>query len=37
MKKYFVYGYEAKPAGCSDYNMFMKANMKLTDIYLTRD
>ena len=31
------YGYEAKPAGCSDYNMFMKANMKLTDIYLTRD
>ena len=30
------YGYEAKPAGCSDYNMFMKANMKLTDIYLTR-
>ena len=31
------YGYESKPAGCSDYNMFMKANMKLTDIYLTRD
>ena len=31
------YGYEAKPAGCSDYNMFMKANMKLTDIYLTRE
>ena len=30
------YGYEAKPAGCSDYNMFMKANMKITDIYLTR-
>ena len=30
------YGYESKPAGCSDYNMFMKANMKLTDIYLTR-
>ena len=30
------YGFEAKPAGYSDYNMFMKANMKLTDIYLTR-
>ena len=30
------YGYESKPAGCSDYNMFMKANMKITDIYLTR-
>lgn len=31
------YGYEAKPAGCSDYNMFMKVNMPVTDIYLTRD
>ena len=31
------YGYEAKPAGCSDYNMFMKANMKGSEIYLTRD
>ena len=30
------YGYEAKPVGCSDYNMFMKANMKSSDIYLTR-
>ena len=30
------YGYEQKPTGCSDFNMFMKANMKLTDIYLTR-
>ena len=30
------YGYESKPTGCSDFNMFMKANMKLTDIYLTR-
>ena len=31
------YGYEAKPAGCSDYNMLMKANMKGSEIYLTRD
>ena len=31
------YGYESKPAGCSDYNMFMKANMKGSDIYLTRE
>ena len=31
------YGYEAKPAGCSDYNKFMKANMKGSEIYLTRD
>ena len=30
------YGFESKPVGCSDYNMFMKTNMKLTDIYLTR-
>ena len=31
------YGFESKPAGCSDYNMFMKANMKSSDIYLTRE
>ncbi|MCI7088434.1 MAG: hypothetical protein MR960_01245, partial [Prevotella sp.] len=31
------YGFESKPVGCSDYNMFMKTNMKLTDIYLTRE
>ena len=31
------YGFESKPAGCSDYNMFMKANMKGSDIYLTRE
>ena len=31
------YGYESKPAGCSDYNMFMKANMKGSNIYLTRE
>ena len=31
------YGYEAKPAGCSDYNIFMKVNMPVTDIYLTRE
>ena len=31
------YGFESKPVGKSDYNMFMKANMKLTDLYLTRD
>ena len=31
------YGFESKPVGKSDYNMFMKANMKLTDIYLTRE
>ena len=31
------FGFESKPVGKSDYNMFMKANMKLTDIYLTRD
>ena len=30
------YGYESKPVGCSDYNMFMKANMRSSDIYLTR-
>ena len=30
------YGFESKPVGKSDYNMFMQANMKLTDIYLTR-
>ena len=31
------YGFESKPLGCSDYNMFMKANMKSSDIYLTRE
>ena len=31
------YGFESKPLGCSDYNMFMKANMKTSDIYLTRE
>ena len=31
------YGFESKPLGCSDYNMFMKANMKGSDIYLTRE
>ena len=31
------YGFESKPSGCSDYNMFMKANMKSSDIYLTRE
>ena len=31
------YGFESKPSGCSDYNMFMKANMKGSDIYLTRE
>ena len=30
------YGFESKPVGRSDYNMFMKANMKGSDIYLTR-
>ena len=30
------YGFESKPVGKSDYNMFMKANMKGSDIYLTR-
>ena len=31
------YGFESKPLGCSDYNMFMKANMKGSNIYLTRE
>ena len=31
------YGFESKPSGCSDYNMFMKANMKGSNIYLTRE
>ncbi len=31
------YGFESKPVGRSDYNMFMKANMKGSDIYLTRE
>ena len=30
------YGYEQKPSGMTDFNMFMKANIKLTDIYLTK-
>ena len=30
------YGFESKPVGKSDYNMFMKVNMPVTDIYLTR-
>ena len=30
------YGFEAKPAGCNDFHMFMKVNMPVTDIYLTR-
>ena len=31
------YGFESKPVGRSDYNMFMKANMKGSNIYLTRE
>ena len=31
------YGFESKPVGKSDYNMFMKVNMKNSDIYLTRE
>ena len=31
------YGFESKPVGRSDYNMFMKVNMKNSDIYLTRE
>ena len=31
------YGFESKTPGCSDYNMFMKVNMKNSDIYLTRE
>ncbi|MCI7016996.1 MAG: DUF6266 family protein [Prevotella sp.] len=31
------YGFESKALGCSDYNMFMKVNMKNSDIYLTRE
>ena len=30
-------GFEQKALRCNDFQMFMKANMKLTDIYLTRD
>ena len=30
------YGFEQKPQGNSDFNMFMKANMAITDIYLTK-
>ena len=29
-------GFESKAAGCNDFQMFMKVNMPLTDIYLTR-
>ena len=31
------YGFESKPVGKSDYNMFMKVNMKGSNIYLTRE
>ena len=31
------FGFESKPVGKSDYNMFMKVNMKGSDIYLTRE
>ena len=31
------YGFESKAPGCSDYNMFMKVNMKGSNIYLTRE
>ena len=31
------YGFESKPVGRSDYNMFMKVNMKGSNIYLTRE
>ena len=31
------YGFESKAPGCSDYNMFMKVNMKNSNIYLTRE
>ena len=31
------YGFESKPVGKSDYNMFIKVNMKGSDIYLTRE
>ena len=30
------YGFESKPNGCSDYNMFVKVNMQRTPIYLTK-
>ena len=30
------YGFESKPKGCSDYNMFVKVNMQRTPIYLTK-
>ena len=29
-------GFESKAAGCNDFQMFMKVNMPITDIYLTR-
>ena len=31
------YGFESKPVGKSDYNMFIKVNMKGSDVYLTRE
>ena len=30
------YGFESKPRGCSDYNMFVKVNMQQTPVYLTK-
>ena len=30
------YGFENKPTGLSDYNMFVKLNMQRTPIYLTK-
>ena len=30
------YGFESKPKGCSDYNMFVKVNMQRTPVYLTK-
>lgn len=29
-------GFENKPKGVTDYNMFMKLNMQITDVYLTK-
>ena len=30
------YGFESKPKGLSDYNMFMRLNMQKTPVYLTK-
>ena len=30
------YGFESKPRGCSDYNMFVRVNMQQTPVYLTK-